>query len=65
MREHVKMEVAIEILSMMIALASQDNDEEKVKKLKEELDQLYLGNETILEKAYTEYSDEIKKRLGK
>lgn len=65
MREHVKREVAIEIISMMIAFASQDNDTEKINSLKEELDQLYLGNEDIIEKAYNEYSSEIKKRLGK
>lgn len=65
MREHVKFEVAVEIISMMIAFAKSDNDEEKVKRLVEEKDRLYLGDESIIEKAYGEYSEEIKKRLEK
>lgn len=65
MREHVKTEVAIEIISMMIALAVNDNDKEAVKRLNEEKDKIYLGDELILEKAYKEYSDIIKRRMGR
>ena len=65
MREHVRFEVAIEILSLMIAFAKEDDDEEKVKKLVEEKDMLYSGDISIIDKAYGEYSAEIKKRLEK
>ena len=65
MREHVKREVAIEIISMMIALAVEDNNQEEITRLNKEKDMIYLGNETIIEKSYNEYSKIIKERLGK
>jgi len=63
MRDHVKFEVAIEIIAMMIAFAEEDGDEEKVNRLVDEKDKLYLGDKSIIDKAYNEYSAEIKKRL--
>ena len=65
MREHVKREVAIEIISMMIAFAVEDNNQEEIVRLNQEKDLLYLGDETIIEKTYNEYSKIIKKRLEK
>ncbi len=65
MREHVKREVAIEIISMMIAFAVRDNNEEEINRLNNEKDMIYLGNEEIIEKSYNEYSKIIKKRLEK
>lgn len=65
MREHVKREVAIEIISMMIAFAVQDENEEEINRLNKEKDMIYLGNEEIIEKSYNEYSKIIKKRLEK
>lgn len=65
MREHVKREVAIEIISMMIAFAVEDNNKEEINKLNKEKDMIYLGDETIIEKSYNEYSKMIKKRMEK
>lgn len=65
MREHVKREVAIEIISMMIAFAVEDNNQEKINELNKEKDMIYLGDETIIEKAYNEYSKMIKERMEK
>lgn len=65
MREHVKREVAIEIISMMIAFAVEDNDHEAIQRLNKEKEKLYLGDVTIIEKAYNEYSKIIKKRMEK
>lgn len=65
MREHVKTEVAIEIISMMIAFAVEDNNQEEISRLNEEKNSIYMGNEEIIEKAYNEYSKIIKERMGK
>lgn len=65
MREHVKREVAIEIISMMIAFAVEDNNQEEIKRLNKEKDMIYLGDETIIEKTYNEYSKIIRKRMEK
>ena len=65
MREHVKREVAIEIISMMIAFAAEDNNQEEINRLNKEKDMIYLGDETIIEKSYNEYSKIIKKRMEK
>lgn len=65
MREHVKTEVAIEIISMMIAFAVGDNNQEEISRLNEEKNSIYMGNEEIIEKAYNEYSKIIKERMGK
>ena len=65
MREHVKTEVAIEIISRMIAFAVEDNNQEEISRLNEEKNSIYMGNEEIIEKAYNEYSKIIKERMGK
>ena len=65
MREHVKREVAIEIISMMIAFAVEDNNQEEINRLNKEKDMIYLGDETIIEKTYNEYSKIIRKRMEK
>ena len=64
MREHVKTEVAIEIISMMIALAVKDNNKEEIERLNKEKESIYMGNEEIINKAYNEYSKIIKEKLG-
>lgn len=65
MREHVKREVAIEIISMMIAFAVEDDDQEIINRLNKEKDMIYLGDETIINKTYNEYSKIIRKRMEK
>ena len=64
MREHIKTEVAIEIISMMIALAVKDNNREEIERLNKEKESIYMGNEEIINKAYNEYSKIIKEKLG-
>lgn len=65
MREHVKREVAIEIISMMIAFAVEDNNQEEINRLNKEKDMIYMDDETIIEKTYNEYSKIIRKRMEK
>ena len=65
MREHVKREVAIEIISMMIAFALEDNNHAEIDRLNKEKDLIYFGDESIIEKSYTEYSKIIKNRMEK
>ena len=65
MREHVRLEVAIEIISMMIAFAVEDNDAEAIERLNEEKDKIYYGDEELINKAYNEYSEIIKRRMKK
>ena len=65
MREHVRLEVAIEVISMMIAFAVADGNQEEINRLNKEKDMLYSGDESIIEKAYGEYSEIIKKRMAR
>mgnify|MGYP004490143881 CR=1 FL=1 len=64
MREHVKLEVAFEILGMRIAMAMEKNDTEEVKKLNQERELLYNNDQEILNKIYNVYAKEIKARIG-
>lgn len=61
----VKAEVAVEIISMYIAIAKEDNLKDIEKILRKEREEIYLGNEKIIEKVINEYGNIIKKRLGK
>ena len=54
MRKHVNLEVSLEILSLMLAFAVEDNDEEAIERLKKEKQELYLGNNEVIDKAYNE-----------
>ena len=65
MRKHVNLEVSLEILSLMLAFAVEDNDEEAIERLKKEKQELYLGNNEVIDKAYNEYSKIIKERMEK
>ena len=49
----IKAEVAMEIISMCIAIAKRENDIEKI----------YLGNEEIIAKVINEYGNYFKKRM--
>ena len=64
MREHVKLEVAFEILGMRIAMVMEKNDTEEVKKLNQERELLYNNDQEILNKIYNVYAKEIKARIG-
>lgn len=65
--EESKVEMAICIIQNMIAKEIKQNKErnyekfkEKIKKLRDEQHQIYLGNEEIINKVLTEYAEKIK-----
>lgn len=64
MREHVKLEVAFEILGMRIAMAMEKNDKEEVERLNRERELLYKNDIEILNKIYNIYAKEVKQRIG-
>ncbi len=49
MRENVKFDVAIEVLSSKIAKAMEEKDKTELKKLLEYREKLYTGEETIID----------------
>ena len=64
MREHVKLEVAFEILGMRIAMAMEKNDTEEVERLNKERELLYNNDIEILNKIYNVSAKEVKARIG-
>ncbi len=63
MREHVKPEVAFEIISMCLALAIQEKDIEEIKKLEEIKRKIYLGDLQTIEVVINDYGPKVKKTL--
>lgn len=64
---NTKLEVAIEILSAKIAKTSREGyttDDEEMKKLLSEREELYSGNEKILDKIIKIYGPEIKNAIS-
>lgn len=61
--EYIKIEVAIEIISMYIAFCIENNNLEKIKVLNEEKEKIYDENQTIINKVINEYGKQIKKHL--
>ena len=62
-----RIELAVNVINLKIAKEVKYNKEkeyvkfkEKITSLQEERDQIYLGNEQIINKILTEYLDEIK-----
>lgn len=60
-------ELAIYVINLKIAKEIKENEEkeytkfkEKITKLQEERDEIYLGNEEIINKVLTEYIEEVK-----
>lgn len=64
MREHVKLEVAFEILGMRISMAMEKKDSEEVERLNKERELLYDNDQEILDKIYNVYAKEVKSRIG-
>ena len=56
----IKAEVAMEIISMCIAIAKRKNDIEKLNIFSEEKEKIYLGNEEIIDKVINEYGNYFK-----
>lgn len=61
MREDIKFEVAIEVISMCIAIVKKNGDMEKVNKLIEERKNIYLGDSDFANKVIKEYGNFIKR----
>lgn len=59
----IKAEVAMEIISMCIVIAKKENDIQQYNIFSEEKEQIYLGNETVIEKVINEYGNYFKKRM--
>lgn len=62
-REQVKLEVAIEILSNSMAIAIQNNDEEKLKEISELNEKIYLGDKSAIEESIEKYGKYVKNLL--
>lgn len=63
MKENIKVEVALEIISMCTAIAKQDDDLDKMKTLNYEREEIYRKNKDIIEKVISEYGKIVKKKL--
>lgn len=63
MKENIKVEVALEIISMYIAIAKQENDLDKMKTLNYEREEIYKQNKYIIEKVISEYGKIVEKKL--
>ena len=59
----IKAEVAMEIISMCMAVAKKEKDLEKYNMFSEEKEKIYLGDEKIIEKVINEYGEYFKKRM--
>lgn len=59
----IKAEVAMEIISMCMAIAKRENDIEQYNIFSEEKEKIYLGDEAIIEKVINEYGEYFKKRM--
>lgn len=61
--ECIKIEVALEIISMCIAIAKDENNLEKIQVLNEEKEKIYDGDKEVIKKVINEYGKQIKKYL--
>lgn len=65
---NTKLEIAVEIIAAQIARYSNKGytiNDKKMKELLEERNQMYHGNEQIIDKIITEYGPEIKNNYKK
>lgn len=62
---HLKLEVAIEVLGTKLGINLQAKNKELVKQLLQEKERLYLGDKEIIEKVYNQYGPEIKREMEK
>jgi hypothetical protein len=63
-REHVKVEVALEILSMCKAIAISNKDNGLIKNILELEQKVYIGNIEEIEKIIEVYGQKVKNALG-
>lgn len=63
MREHVKIEVALEILSICMSIAMLNNDSEMIEKILKTKQKIYLGNIKDIEEIIEKYGKKVKNVL--
>lgn len=64
MSKNTNLEIAVEIMAAEIAKMSREGytaEDDKMKKLIDERNKMYIGEEDVIEKIITEYGPEIKK----
>ena len=64
MSKNTNLEIAVEIMAAKIAKMSREGytaEDDKMKKLIDERNKMYIGEEDVIEKIITEYGPEIKK----
>jgi len=65
MNPNIKLEVAVEILATKIAMHSMKGynvEDEEMKRMIKEREEMYKGNEIIIDKIIKEYGTEVKRR---
>lgn len=65
MNPNIKLEVAVEILATKIAMHSMKGynvEDEEMQKMIKEREEMYKGNEIIIDKIIKEYGTEVKRR---
>ena len=65
MNPNIKLEVAVEILATKIAMHSMKGynvEDEEMKRIIKEREEMYKGNEIIIDKIIKEYGTEVKRR---
>lgn len=68
MSRNTKLEIAVEIMAAKIAKMSREGytaEEDKMKKLIDERNKMYIGEEDVIDKIITEYGTEIKNNYYK
>ena len=63
MNKNIETEVAIEIISMYIAIEYKNNNFVEVEKLKEK-EKIYRGDNCIIEKVIKEYATKVKEMIS-
>ena len=64
MNKNIETEVAIEIISMYIAIEYKNNYFVEVEKLKSEKEKIYRGDNCIIEKVIKEYATKVKEMIS-
>jgi len=64
MNKNIETEVAIEIISMYIAIEYKNNNFVEVEKLKSEKEKIYRGYNCIIEKVIKEYATKVKEMIS-
>lgn len=68
MSRNTKLEIAVEIMAAKIAKMSREGytaEDDKMKKIIDERNKMYIGEEDVIDKIITEYGTEIKNNYYK